>query len=596
MNNEKIAHIRHSLAHLLAAAVMELYPETLNTIGPAVDNGFYYDFDFSRPADSAISISDKELTTIEKKMRAIVKDWKHFEHKTVTADEARVIYKNNPYKLELIEEIIAKGEPITLYTVGAGTKNAFTDLCRGGHSEHPDKDLTEAGWRLTRTAGAYWRGVATNKMLTRIYGFAFENKLALDDYDTMLSEAEKRDHKKLGRELDLFTFSDLVGSGLPLWTPRGTMMRNLLDAYVWELRGKHGYEKVEIPHITKKELYEKSGHWDKFKDELFKITTREGHLFAMKPMNCPHHTQIYARKKWSYRELPQRYANTTVCYRDEQSGELSGLSRVRAFAQDDAHVFCRPSQVKEELLRVWDIVHAFYGTFGFVLKLRLSLHDPLEPEKYLGDPARWQQAESILREIAKEKGVEYFEGIGEAAFYGPKLDFMANDSLGRQWQVATIQLDMNMPERFELECTNEEGTSERIVMIHAAIMGSIERFFSILIEHYGGNFPLWLAPEQVVIIPVGAGDNADRHHKEAALLYEHLHGLGIRVRVDLSDAGFGKKIRTAKTSRAPYFVIIGDKDLEAGKITLESRDHGQVGQISKDELVARLLKETVEKK
>ena len=316
---EKLPHIRHSLAHLLAEAVAELYPGTLNTIGPAIDNGFYYDFDFSsahsadpRSANNAVSISNKDLPAIEKKMRAIIKDWKKFERKEVSADEARKIYADNPYKLELVNEIATKGESITLYTVGADSKHAFTDLCRGGHSEHPDIDLAEAGWKLTHTAGAYWRGDAKNKMLTRIYGLAFENKAALDAYETMLVEAEKRDHKKLGRELDLFTFSDLVGPGLPLWTPRGTMMRNLLDDYVWELRSKHGYEKVEIPHITKKELYEKSGHWDKFKDELFKITTREGHIFAMKPMNCPHHTQIFARKKWSYRDMPQRYANTTT--------------------------------------------------------------------------------------------------------------------------------------------------------------------------------------------------------------------------------------------------------------------------------------------
>ncbi len=596
MNKETLAHARHSLAHLLGAAVTELYPEALPTIGPAIDNGFYYDFDFSRPTDSPISISEKDITTIEKKMRAILKDWTSFEHKKVTVEEARAHYAKNPYKLELIEEIVAKGEPITLYTAGAGTKSAFTDLCRGGHCEHPDKELSALGWKLTHTAGAYWRGNEKNKMLVRIYGYAFENKEALDVYETMLVEAEKRDHKKLGRELDLFTFSELVGSGLPLWTPRGTMMRNLLDAYVWELRAKHGYEKVEIPHITKKELYETSGHWDKFKDELFKITTREGHLFAMKPMNCPHHTQIYARKKWSYRELPQRYANTTTCYRDEQSGELAGLSRVRAFAQDDAHVFCRNNQVKEELLRVWDIVHTFYATFGFKLHLRLSLHDPAHPENYLGDPARWQNAEETLREIARDKKVEYVEGVGEAAFYGPKLDFMAKNSFGKELQIATIQLDMNMPERFGLECTNEEGVSERIVMIHAAIMGSIERFFSVLIEHYSGNFPLWLAPEQVVIIPVGAGENADKHHKEAALLYENLRAQGIRAKVDLSDAGFGKKIRQAKTSRAPYFVIIGDKDIEAHKVTLESRDHGQIGQVSVEELSARLVKEAAEKK
>jgi threonyl-tRNA synthetase len=605
-DEEKLAHIRHSVAHLLAAAVLEFYPDTKNTIGPAIDNGFYYDFEFGTP------ITDTDLPKINKKMREIIKSWKDFSHTEVPADEARKYFAHNPYKLELIDEIVAKGEKITLYTAGAGTEHEFTDLCRGGHVENPAAEIKPDSFKITHLAGAYWRGDEKNKMLTRIYGLAFESKDALDAYETMLVEAEKRDHKKLGRELDLFTFSDLVGSGLPLWTPRGTLMRNILDDYVWELRRVHGYEKVEIPHITKKELYEKSGHWDKFKDELFKITTREGHIFAMKPMNCPHHTQIFARRKWSYRDMPQRYANTTVCYRDEQTGELSGLSRVRALTQDDAHVFCRNSQVKEEILRIWDIIHTFYGTFGFTLRLRLSLHDPAYPEKYLGDPARWKNAENILREIAKEKQekksnhtADFIEAIGEAAFYGPKLDFMANDSLGREWQVATIQLDMNMPERFELECTNEEGVSERIVMIHAAIMGSIERFLSILIEHYAGNFPLWLAPEHVVIIPVGSvkddKQNGEAHHKEAALLYESLRSqnigtTGIRARVELSDVGFGKKIRSAKMSRAPYFVIIGDKDIAAGKVTLESRDHGQIGQITKEDLITRLIKEIKEKK
>ena len=402
-----------------------------------------------------------------------------------------------------------------------------------------------------------------------------------------MAQMEEYDHKKLGRELDIFTFSDLVGSGLPLWTPKGTVLRNLLDEYVWELRRKCGYEKVEIPHITKRELYEKSGHWEKFKDDLFRIITREGDEFAMKPMNCPHHTQIYARKPWSYRELPQRYANTTMCYRDEQSGELNGLVRARAFTQDDAHAFCRESQVKDEFIKIWDIVQEFYVKFGFEpKKIRLSFHDPKHPEKYLGDKARWKIAEDILTSIAKEKGVETIDGIGEAAFYGPKLDFMAEDAHGRLWQVATIQLDMNMPERFDLTCINEKGEKERIVMIHAAIMGSIERFLSVLIEHLGGAFPMWLAPVQVKVLPISEKNNVYANEVLAALP-------AASIRADLDDANesLGKKIRNAKTEKIPYLLVVGDKEVEAKTISIDSRDHGKLDTMTVVGFIARATEE-----
>jgi threonyl-tRNA synthetase len=570
-----LEHIRHTLAHLLAAAVLELYPDAKPTIGPAIDNGFYYDFEFTKP------IAEADLKEIEKRMRKLLPFWGEMAGKETSEKDARAFFAKNPYKLELIDEIVKKGETLTLYSAGG-----FTDLCRGGHAENPAKEIPTDSFKLSKLAGAYWRGSEKNAMLTRIYGLAFESKTALDAYEKMITEAEKRDHKKLGRELDLFTFSDLVGSGLPLWTPKGTIMRNVLDDFVWELRRARGYEKVEIPHITKKDLYEKSGHWDKYKDELFRITTREGHEFAMKPMNCPHHTQIYARTQWSYRELPQRYANTTTCYRDEQTGELSGLSRVRAFAQDDAHVFCRLSQVKDEFSKVWDIIHTFYGTFGFKLRVRVSTHDPAHPEKYLGGPDKWSIAEKMLMEIVDEKKVEWFKGVGEAAFYGPKLDFMANDAIGREWQVATIQLDMNMPERFDLTCVNEKGEKERIVMIHCAIMGSIERFMSILIEHTGGNFPLWLAPVQVKVIPV-----AEAHADAARKVHESLRTAMIRSEIDLGNDSFGKKIRNAKTAKIPYTIIIGEKDIAAGKVTLESRDKGQIGQLSQDDVLKKLGEE-----
>lgn len=579
MKEETLNNMRHTLAHLLGASVLELYPGSKLTLGPAIDNGFYYDIDVEG------KITDTDLEKIETKMKEILSSWKSFSHEERTKGEALKYYEGNEYKCELINEISERGEKITFYTVGD-----FTDLCRGGHTENPAKDIDPDIFKLDRVAGAYWRGDEKNKMITRIYGLAFESKDKLEEYVNMREEAKKRDHKKLGRELDLFVFSDLVGSGLPLWTPKGTIVRHLLDQYVWELREKAGYVKVEIPHITKKDLYETSGHWDKYKDDLFRITTREGHEFAMKPMNCPHHTQIYARRAWSYKELPQRYANTTTCYRDEQSGELSGLSRVRAFAQDDAHVFCRMSQAKEEFLRIWDIVHTFYPTFGFDLKVRLSSHDPKEPEKYLGGKDRWETAEGMLMEIIKEKQVDWLDGTGEAAFYGPKLDFMAKDALGREWQVATIQLDMNMPERFDLTCTNEKGEKERIVMLHAAIMGSLERFMSVLIEHTGGNFPTWLSPIQISIIPV-----KESHVESANKILEDLKSKNIRANIIFSSDSLGSRIHEAKKDKVPYVIVLGDKEAESKNLTVEKRD-GEKEVISVEDFIEKISKEIKERK
>lgn len=583
MNNNELEHQRHSLAHLLAAAVIKLYPGTKRTIGPAIDNGFYYDFEFSEP------ITEKDLPKIEKEMKKLLKTWSTFERREISADQAREIFKDNPYKLELINEFSKEGQTLTMYK----SSEYFEDLCRGGHAEDMSK-IDPDSFKLAKLAGAYWRGDEKNKMLTRIYGYAFATKEDLENYLKMLEEAEKRDHKKLGVKLDLFTFSELVGAGLPLWTPKGTLVRNLLDDYIWELRKKIGYEKVEVPHITKKDLYETSGHWSKFKDDLFKINTRDGHLFAMKPMNCPHHTQIYSRKMWSYRELPQRYATTTMVYRDEQTGELSGLSRVISITQDDAHVFCRFGQAKSELGAAWDnVVQPFYESFGFNLKLRLSLHDPAEQEKYLGSPERWLEAEDILRNLAKERNMEFYEGVGEAAFYGPKLDFMAKDSLGREWQVATIQLDMNMPERFDLYCIDEKGERERIVMLHAAIMGSTERFLSILIEHTAGNFPLWLSPVQISILPISEHqiEYAKKVRDELLASNENL-----RIEIDDRNESIGKKIREASMQKIPYQVILGEKEVEANKVAIRHRDGTDLGQISVQEFADKIKAEISEKK
>lgn len=554
-NLDQLAELRHSAAHLLAAAVLEVYPDAKPTIGPSIDDGFYYDFKLTNP------ISDTDLLVIEQKMQELVKDWQEFTRQEVTADEARAIYKSNPYKIELIEELDKAGETITLYKSGN-----FVDLCRGGHVDSPQKSLKH--FKLLSTAGAYWRGDEKNIMLTRIYGTAFFSANELVDFLKQKEEAKLRDHRKLGRELDLFTFSDLVGGGLPLWTPKGTLLRNLLDEYVWQLRLARGYERVTIPHITSRALYETSGHWAKFANDLFKITTREGHEFAMKPMNCPHHTQIYAHLPRSYRDLPQRYAETTMVYRDEQSGELNGLSRVRCITQDDAHVFCRESQLEDEMYAIWDIIETFYEACGFPeLKLRLSLSDPEQMDKYLGSRDQWDKAEEQLRDMAKKRGVEFFEAIGEAAFYGPKLDFMTKDSLGREWQVATIQADRSMPNSFDLFCTNEAGEKERVVMVHAAIMGSIERFVSILIEHHAGKFPFWLAPVQVKVLPI-----TDAQIEYSKSVASQLQKSGIRVEIDTRSERLSAKIRDGQMEKVPYMLIVGREEIESGTVSVRDRD------------------------
>ncbi len=582
MDNIQLDHIRHSAAHMLAAAVQELYPGTKLGIGPTIDNGFYYDFQFRE----GVSISDADLVMIEKKMKHIIKGNHAFIGKEVTAEEARVFEKDQPFKLELINEFAGEGKNLTLYTSGP-----FTDLCRGGHVENTNKIVPDA-IKLYKVAGAYWRGDEKNPMLTRIYGLLFASKVELDAYLHQIEEAKKRDHRKLGKELDLFTFSDLVGPGLPLWTPKGTILRNTLDNFVWELRKERGYEKVVIPHITKKDLYETSGHWQKFQNDLFRVNTREGHEFAMKPMNCPHHTQIYNRKAWSYKELPQRYCETTMCYRDEQSGELYGLSRLRSFTQDDAHVFCRSSQIKDEFLKVWDIIDVFYKAVGFSeLKVRLSLHDPAHFENYLGTPEMWKVAEQNIRDLATSRNVVFFEALGEAAFYGPKVDFIAEDSIGRKWQVATIQLDINQPERFDLTCVNESGEKERIVMVHAAIMGSIERFLSILIEHHAGAFPVWIAPVQVLFAAV-----SEKHNEGVMQLAQEFEVVGIRPAIDTTNETIGKKVRKAAGEKIPYIVVVGDREL-AGEIwTIRVRGQEEQIKMSKEEFVVKIGMEIKERK
>ncbi len=576
--------MRHSLAHILATAVTRLWPNVKLGVGPVVENGFYYDIDLGDE-----KLSEEDFERIEAEMRNIIKNNQIFEHamKPIVVAKQWAEKTNQPYKLELLNDLEREGTTLakeldsSVMGLPAGILGAtgmhaeavtevsfykngdFIDLCRGPHVESTGK---VGAFKLMRVAGAYWRGKDSNPQMQRVYGVGFATEKDLRTYLNMLEEAKKRDHRKLGQELDLFVFSDLVGQGLPLWTPRGTALKNELDRFVQDLRDEVGFEQVSIPHITKKELYEASGHWAKFKDELFRITTREGHEFAMKPMNCPHHTQIYASQPRSYRDLPIRYRDTTMVYRDEQSGELGGLSRVRGITQDDAHIFCRTSQVEQEAYKLWDIIESFYMVTGFAeLSYRLSTHDPENMKGYSGDPAKWQSTVEQLENILKSKvDTNYFVGVGEAAFYGPKIDFMAKDAIGREHQVATIQLDFNQPEGFNLNCTNEQGEDERIVMLHCAVMGSQERFLSVYIEHTAGKFPVWCAPEQVRLLSVNQ-ENTTVEFVES--LRKHGRRLGLRVAVDNSNESVGKKIRAAEMAKVPYTVVIGEKEIGGGELT-----------------------------
>ncbi len=566
--NDTLHTMRHSTAHVLAAAISELYHGTKFGVGPVIDDGFFYDVLPLKP------ITESDLATIEAKMREVMKRDDPFVRKEMPIDEAIKLFASmgQDLKVELLNDLREKGttkiRPEEIHDVGEKSDvasvyetGAFVDLCRGPHVA---KSGEIGAFKLTRLAGVYWRGDEKKPQLQRIYGLAFQTQPELDAYVAMLEEAKKRDHRKLGKELGLFVFSDLVGPGLPLWTPKGTIVRNVLDEFVWSLRRPYGYQKVTIPHITKKDLYEKSGHWAKFSNELFKITTREGHEYAMKPMNCPHHTQIFASELRSYREMPQRYCETTMVYRDEQSGELSGLSRVLSITQDDAHVFCRENQIEVEMFAIWDVIDKFYRAFGFELSVRFSRYDPGHFEKYLGTPEVWQKAEAQISSLLAKRGVtSYIDGKGEAAMYGPKIDFMTKDSLGRVLQVATIQLDFNQPKNFDLTCMNESGVAEPIVMIHCAIMGSIERFVSTLLEHTAGIFPMWLAPAQIRLATVGKD-----HVAFAKKLLAELVEAGVRAEIDDADEKVGKKIRNAAMMKIPWTIVIGAKEAEGGDFTV----------------------------
>lgn len=588
---QDLAPMRHSLAHIMATAVQKIWPHAKFGVGPAVEDGFYYDIDLGDD-----KISEDDFKKIEKEMKRVIKLGEKFDKFMLPIDDAIKWAKDSrqPYKEELLNDLKRAGTTVAkdldaseLGTITQGESKLdevsfyqngdFIDLCRGPHVEKTSK---VGPFKLMRVAGAYWRGNEKNTQMQRLYGVAFATQAELDEYLKMIEEAKARDHRKLGQELDLFTFSEMVGGGLTLWTPRGTILRRGLNEFVQEMRDGYGYQEVTSPHITKKELFQASGHWAKFSDELFKITTREGHEFAMKPMSCPMHTQIYASRPRSYRDLPIRYRETAFVYRDEQSGELSGLSRVRCITQDDAHVFCRTNQIEDEVLKIWDIIDRFYGTLGFGdLRVRFSTHDPEDKESYSGGEEKWHKSEEQLLSIIKDKvGEDYISGVGEAAFYGPKIDFMGRDALGREHQVATIQLDFNQPEGFDLTCINEAGENERVVMVHAAIMGSIERFLSVYIEHTAGKFPVWLAPEQLRVITVNQEEATVAF---AAMVADKAKELGLRIQVDNSNESVGKKIRTSEVWKVPYTLVIGEKEIQTGQVM--PRVRADIAVQSKDE-------------
>ena len=569
--NTNLETMRHSLSHIMAAAVKNLYSGTTTTVkfgvGPAVENGFYYDIDFGET-----KVTEDDLKKIEKEMHKIVNRAEKFVCREASREEALKWAKANgqDYKAELIAEI-PEGEKITFYAMGG-----FEDLCRGPHVE----DTSKVGaFKLMRISGAYWKGDEKREQMSRIYGAAFETQEELDAYLARLEEAKKLDHRKLGKELDLFCFSDLVGQGLPLFSPRGTVLRDKLADYSLSLRGREGFEKVWTPHITKTDLYKASGHYAKFGDELFMVHSQvNGEQFALKPMNCPHHAQIFASRPRTYRDMPVRYMEATTDYRDEKTGELGGLSRVRCLTQDDSHVFCRNEQIKGEVERLVGIVRELYSLVG-MSKLRARLSYRNDEDKYLGDKELWKMAQEQIKQAAIDNNLEYFEAEGEAAFYGPKIDFMAEDAMGREHQLATIQLDFVQPERFGLTYVNEKGEKERPVMIHHATLGSIERFMSVFIEHTAGWFPFWCAPEQIRILTINDAVEDYVAKIEAILkditLEAPLRHNDIRYRVDRRNESLGKKIREATKMKIPCILIVGPKDVEAETVSVrlhESED------------------------
>ncbi len=586
MENDKLNTMRHSLAHIMAAAIQKIWPDAKFGVGPAVKNGFYYDIDLGDT-----QMSEQDFKKVEKEMRHIINQAQAFEKSSMSIDDALNWAQENhqPYKQELLNDLKRSGTTVAkdidpsqlglesssdsaVNSVTFYTNGNFTDLCRGPHVE----DTSKVGaFKIERVAGAYWRGNEKNSQMQRIYGVAFETQEELTQYLKMVEQAKMRDHRKLGKELDLYTTSQLVGVGLPLFTPRGTVLRELVAQYSNQLRQRYGFEKVWSPHITKKDLYEKSGHWAKFGDELFLVTSQEtSDKMALKPMNCPHHTQIFASKPRSYRDMPVRYLETTTDYRDEKTGELGGLNRVRSLTQDDSHVFARPDQIQQEINNLLSAAQELYNTINMKLHVRLSYRD--NSDAYLGDPKLWRSAEAQLKSAVEDAGLDYFEETGEAAFYGPKIDFMATDALGREHQVATVQLDFVQPERFDLEYIAEDGSKARPIMIHSALLGSIERFLSVFIEHTAGWFPFWAAPEQVRILTIN--DTVSSYVDEITkllsevVLSKPVKYNELRYTVDERNESLGKKIREATKMKIPVQLIIGNKDEEAREVSVRTQN------------------------
>jgi len=575
MKEKNLEKIRHSLSHLLAQAVKEKFPKVKLGIGPVIENGFYYDFDFS----STEPLREGDLAELEDIMRKNIDKNLTFVGKTITENEAREIFSKEPYKLELIENLKKKDQSLMVYESGN-----FIDLCSGPHVDMSHQ-IDKESFYLERIAGAYWLGDEKNKMLTRIYGVAFADKNKLEEYKERKEEALKRDHRKLGKDLDLFCFSEIVGAGLPLFTPNGTMIKDILQKHIEEICRQYGFEKVSTPHLAKIDLYELSGHAKKFGDELFRVSSPAGHNFVLKPVQCPHHTQIYASKPRSYRDLPIRYMESEKQYRAEKTGEVGGLNRVYAITVEDGHTFCRPDQIKEEVTKMINIIKDFYTSLGLWEDhwVSLSVRDYDHPEKYIGEPADWDECEKVLEEISNDLKLEAKRCEGEAALYGPKLDFMFRDALGKEIQIPTVQLDFATPKKFNLIYTDKDGSEKNPIMIHRAILGSYERFMALIIEHFAGAFPTWLSPIQVTILPI-----SDNFIDEALKVKDKLKSAGIRVDILSDGETLGKRLRQAKMKKVPYIVILGEKEIRENNLQIEKRD-GQSRKMTTAELIDCIL-------
>ncbi|MFA5961921.1 MAG: threonine--tRNA ligase [Parcubacteria group bacterium] len=581
--SENLEVLRHSTSHVLAASVLEMFPEAKFAIGPAIENGFYYDFDLPR------TLIPEDLEILEEKMRAIIKANYQFERAEISTSEARADFKKlaQDYKVELIDELEKAGNTnVSIYK-----SDSFVDLYSGPHLDSTG-EIPADGFKLTKISGAYWRGDEKNKQLQRIYGVAFASKVELKDYLHMLEEAEKRDHRKIGKELDLFVFSDLVGPGLPLYTHKGATIRREIIKYSNELQIAIGYQEVHTPNINKAELFKVSGHYEKYKEDMLRVVSNyTDEEYFLKPMNCPQHTQIFASRMRSYKDLPIRISDFANLYRDEKPGELSGLTRLRCFCQDDGHSFCREDQIREEFVSVLGAIQKAMKTYGLEYKIRLSLWDPQKPEKYLGDPAVWENSQKLLEEILIENKIEYAVGIGEAAIYGPKMDLIAKDSLGREWQLSTIQLDFIMPKRFELEYIDSNGEKKTPVMVHRAITGSPERFLGVLIEHYAGAFPTWLSPVQVMIVPI-----SEKFNDYAKSVETQFIASSVRTSIDDSNESLGKRIRLAEKQKIPYILVVGEKEMTDGTVAIRKRGEEKKQEILKVEEFSERIKKEIDEK